>query len=130
VSYRDILQLYHREILHQEYLGLNLRTQGQAAVREDVLLPQDYTVTILQVPPPSVGSTLRTLQLRSRFGLTVVAIRKGGVQRRDELPNPNEVLASYDYLVVVGRAEAVNEFRNATTVSVDEASLTPSSRGE
>jgi CBS domain-containing protein len=127
VSYRDLLQLYHREILHQEYLGLNLRTQGQAAVREDVLLPRDYAVTILQVPAWSVGSTLRTLQLRTRFGLTVVAIRKGGLQQRDELPDPNEILAPHDYLVVVGRAEGIREFQTALPVSLDKPPATPPS---
>ena len=112
VSYRDLLQLYNREILHQEYLGLDLRIKGQATVREDVQLPHDYTVTILRVPEWCVGSTLRTLQLRTRFGLTVVAIRKGRIQHRDALPDPNDVLSTHDYLVVVGHAESIREFQN------------------
>ena len=112
VSYRDLLQVYHREILHQEYLGLDLRTKGQATVRENVQLPHDYSVTILRVPAWCVGSTLRTLQLRTRFGLTVVAIRKGRIQHRDALPDPNDVLTAHDYLVVVGRAESIHEFQS------------------
>jgi chloride channel protein, CIC family len=112
VSYRDLLQLYNREILHQEYLGLDLRTKGQATVREDVQLPHDYSVTILRVPEWCVGSSLRTLQLRTRFGLTVVAIRKGGIQHRDELPDPNDILTAHDYLVVVGRTESIREFQS------------------
>jgi hypothetical protein len=120
VSYRDLLQLYNREILHQEYLGLDLRTKGRAAVREDVQLPHNYIVTIFRVPEWCVGSSLSTLQLRTRFGLTVVAIRKGGIQRRDELPDPNDVLTAHDYLVVVGRTESIHAFRNSVHMSLDE----------
>jgi CIC family chloride channel protein len=130
VSYRDLLQLYNREIFHQEYLGLDLRTQGQAAVREDVRLPHDYTISILQVPTWSVGNTLTTLQLRTRFGLTVVAIRKGGLQRRDELPDPNEVLVAQDYLVVVGREENIQDFRTAINVPLDTPHSPPFSQGD
>ena len=111
VSYRDLLQLYNREILHQEYLGLDLRIRGQATVRQDVQLPHDYTVTILMVPEWCVGSTLRALQLRTQFNLTVVAIRKGGRGHRDSLPDPNDVLSAHDYLVVVGHAESIGEFQ-------------------
>jgi CIC family chloride channel protein len=125
VSYRDLLQLYTHEILHQEYLGLDLRTKGQAAVREDVQLPHDYTVRMLRVPEWSVGSTLRTLQLRTRFGLTVVAIRKGGIQHRNALPDPNEVLTAHDYLVVVGCAEGMHAFCNTRTMPFDEPLSTP-----
>ena len=119
VSYRDLLQLYNREISHQEYLGIDLRAHGQAAVREDVRLPHDYTVTILPVPSWCVGNTLRQLQLRTRFGLTVVAIRKGGMHHRDELPDPNEVLTTHDYLVVVGLAEGIQAFGMANRASLD-----------
>ncbi len=127
VSYRDLLKLYHREILHPEYLGLDLRPKGQPAVRENVQLPHEYTVTILKVPEWSVGSTLRTLQLRTRFGLTVVAIRKGSVQHRDELPDPNEVLAALDYLVVVGRAESIPDFEHGGHVLLGKPLSTPPS---
>ena len=58
VSYRDLLQLYNREIHQAEYLGLDLRSQGYAAVREDVRLPQDYTVSILPVPDWCAGVLL------------------------------------------------------------------------
>lgn len=127
VSYRDLLQLYHREIHQAEYLGLDLRAQGRAAVREDVRLPQDYTITVLPVPAWCVGSTLRLLQLRTRFGLTVVAIRKGGIQRRDDLPDPNEILPAHDYLVVVGRTEGIEQFRNGASEAFDATVVSPSS---
>jgi hypothetical protein len=46
-----------------------------------------------------------------------VAIRKGGIAQRDELPDPNEVLGPHDYLVVVGRAEDVRAFGTAFDVT-------------
>lgn len=56
-----------------------------------------------------------------------VAIRKGRIQHRDDLPDPNEVLTAHDYLVVVGRSESIEQFRNGTSALHDETLASPSS---
>lgn len=111
ISHRDVLDLYNREILRHEYLGLSLRSETiSTAVLEQVRLPHAYTVVIVQVLPRYVGRTLRELQLRARFNLTVVAIRPGGFHNQDELPDPDQPLGPHDHLVLVGRPEDVQRF--------------------
>ena len=56
----------------------------------------------MPVPPFLVGQTLREAQLRTRYRLTVVAVRRGGFARPDELPNPDWTLSLQDYVVLVG----------------------------
>jgi CBS domain-containing protein len=103
LSQHDVLDLYQREILRHEYLGLNVRAEGvSSGVFEQVRLPQSYTVEVMPVPPFLVGQTLRDAQLRTRYRLTVVAIRRGGIDRPDELPDPNWTLRAHDYVVLVG----------------------------
>jgi CIC family chloride channel protein len=114
ISRRDVLDLYNREILRHEYLGLSLRSERiLSTVHEKVRLPHEYVVEVVQVPPHYVGRTLRETQLRTQFNLTAVAIRLGGVNSHDELPDPNRPLARRDYLVVVGRPADVRQFASS-----------------
>jgi CIC family chloride channel protein len=111
ISHRDVLDLYNREILRHEYLGLSLRSERiSSTVHEQVRLPQEYTVEVIPVPGQYVAKTLRETQLRSHFSLTAVAIRRGGFHSQDELPDPDRALDPQDYLVVVGRPADVQRF--------------------
>ncbi len=104
ISRGDVLDLYQQEILRHEYLGLNLYANGvNGGVFEHLRLPHEYTVEVMPVPPFLIGQTLRDAQLRTRYRLTVVAVRRGGFNRPDELPDPNWTLGPRDYVVLVGR---------------------------
>ncbi len=104
LSHRTVMDLYNREILRHEYLGLNLRTDGMDhSVHEYVRLPQQYAVQVVQVPAWFTGKTLRVLQLRTQFNLTAVAIRRGSTTQGDELPDPDYPFTPQDALVLVGR---------------------------
>ena len=104
LSHRAVLDLYNREILRQEYLGLNLRTDGmEHSVHEHVRLPHQYVVQVVQLPSWYTGKTLRALQLRTQFHLTAVALRRGSTTQGDELPDPDYPFTPQDALVLVGR---------------------------
>ena len=110
VSRQDVLDLYNREILRSEYLGVSLRSEAfTETVHEQVRLPHAYTVEIVQVPSLLIGKTLGESQLRNRFNVTVIATRRGGFNGPDELPNPDSPLRREDYLVLVGRAEHIRQ---------------------
>jgi CBS domain-containing protein len=111
ISRRHVLDLYNREILRQEYMGLSLRSEGLiSTVHEQVRLPHNYKVEVVQVPPSHVGKTLRDTQLRTRFNLTAIAIRQGGFNSPDDLPDPDHRLGDQDFLVLVGRATDLERF--------------------
>ena len=111
ISHRYVLDLYQREILRHEYLGLSLRGERIASrVHEQVRLPHQYAVEIVQVPHRYAGKTLREMQLRTDFNLTAVAIRRGGLKHHDEFPDPNQPLSLQDHLVLVGRLTDMQRF--------------------
>jgi CBS domain-containing protein len=111
ISHRDVLGLYNREILRHEYLGLSLRAERiGSSVHEQVRLPHEYAVEVVQVPRRYAGKTLRETQLRTHFHLTAVAIRRGGIHHHDELPDPDQPLSPHDHLVLVGRPADVQRF--------------------
>lgn len=124
ISRRNVLDLYNQEILRREYLGIHLRAEGKnSTVSEQVRLPREYIVDVIPVPPRFTGGSLREAQLRTRFQLTVVAIRRGGFDRPDELPDPDWILGLQDYLVLVGRPENISRFVAATTPQGDAAAF-------
>ena len=110
ISQRDVLDLYQREILRHEYLGVSLRSQGrQSRVQEHVRLPHTYVVEVVQVPTPYAGKTLRDIGLRTNFHLTAIAVRHG-TGMDDEFPNPEQPLYARDQLVLVGRPPDLQRF--------------------
>jgi trk system potassium uptake protein TrkA len=65
-------------------------------------LAQDYRVMDVSAPADFVGHTLVQLQLRKRFGVFVIAIKRNGSDFVF-LPNPDEVIDPRDVLVLIGR---------------------------
>ena len=115
ISRSDVLNLYNREILRNEYLGVSLRSEALTeTVHEQVHLPHEYTVEIVPVPPALIGRTLGESQLRRRFNVTAIALRRGGFHGPDELPDPDIPLRQEDYLVLVGRAEHCRQVTDMT----------------
>ena len=115
VSRYDVLDLYNREILRNEYLGVSLRSEALTEmVHQQVHLPHEYIVEIVHVPPPLIGKTLGESQLRRRFNVTAIAVRRGGFHSPDELPDPDTPLRQEDSLVLVGRAEHLRRLTDTT----------------
>jgi len=112
VSRRDILELYNREILGKEVLGIKM-VHTDSGSRDFVNLPDEYQVELLPVTPDLEGRTLAELDLRGRFGLHILAIKRPGrrVEGRNELPDPTVPLTARDRLIVVGQTDAVERFR-------------------
>jgi trk system potassium uptake protein len=75
------------------------------AVLERLHLGPDHSVVELRTPPSMAGKSLVELDLRRRFGVTVLLIK-----REDELfvaPNADMVLLNDDLLVVLGSNSAL-----------------------
>lgn len=111
ISHRDVLNVYNREILRHEYFGLSWRSEGiKSTVNQQVRLSHEHRVEVIRVPAWAVGKTLREIQLRTLYNLTAVAIRQGGFNGREELPDPDQRLGQQDYIVLVGRLADVQRF--------------------
>lgn len=78
-----------------------------AAIRGEMSLGEGVLITEVTVPEAFVGKTLGTLGLPARFGVTVVAIRKGGTGAI-VVPGPGSTLESQDVMVVVAKERAVS----------------------
>lgn len=77
-------------------------------------LAQDYRVVDVSAPQAFVGLSLSGLQIRNRFSLFIIAVKKHGAQAFVFLPGPDQVVESGDVLVIIGRASDIQRMRDAT----------------
>lgn len=66
-------------------------------------LAEDYRVMDIVAPTDFVGHSLINLQIRNRFGLFIIAIKRDAGATFVFLPGPKQVIAQDDVLVMIGR---------------------------
>jgi trk system potassium uptake protein TrkA len=77
-------------------------------IRGEMLLGEGVLITEIEVPSSFLAKPLGTLRLPNRFGVTVVAIRKGG-SGEVVMPGPDAQFESGDVAVVVAKERAVSK---------------------
>ena len=75
-------------------------------------LSDEYTLAAIEITDPTfVDQNLIDLNLRQRFGLTVIAIKHAG--EINVLPKPTDMMALHDVLTVVGPIKGVSALDTA-----------------
>lgn len=72
-----------------------------------IALSADHSLVEITVPAPFVGQTLRSIDLRARHGLTLVAIKRQVDGKEETLvsPHPDESLRAGDIVALLGSNE-------------------------
>lgn len=106
IERKAILEVYNREVLHQEDMGIHLVT-GTARLHDCVTLPEEYKVQILVPPEHWLGRTLRDLALRKRYQISVLAVKHRTTlgNESNSMPDPDLALVFGDRLIIVGDVE-------------------------
>ncbi len=68
-----------------------------------------YLFAKIKAPQNFSGKSILQLDVRKRFGLTIIGIERDG--KMDINPMPNEVIQENDYLLVVGKKEDIERVR-------------------
>jgi trk system potassium uptake protein TrkA len=84
-------------------------------------LARDYRVMDVAAPGAFWDRSLLDLQLRKRFGLFVIALKRPGGDSFEFLPGPDHVIDRTDVLVVIGRESDIIRMRQATEDGADGA---------
>jgi chloride channel protein, CIC family len=81
----------------------------------------DYRIARIRVPAPSADKTLRELNLRTRFGVTILAIQSSSSPASGFAPvDPDQILKQGDLLVAAGRPAGVRAFERYLNGSSEE----------
>jgi CIC family chloride channel protein len=110
VTRQAILEVYNREVLQHRDQGIQLVT-GDARMHDCVELPEQYKVQLLTPPDAWYGRSLRDLELRPRYGISVLAVKQatllGGAANR--MPDPDRALEPGDRLIIVGEVKDLEQ---------------------
>ncbi len=111
VSEHDIIGLYNREIIRKDILGTLDYGRDEDPDRHNLIhLPHGFAVERLAIPPHHAGKSLKELNLRASYNLTVVSIQDPDTPDRDEVPNPERPLPAGVHLIVVGEKACIQRF--------------------
>jgi len=83
-----------------------------STVMDYIELSPDLNIMEISVPQAIVGKTLAQTDLRAKYGINVVAIKRG-----DDIivpPRPSEKIISHDILVVVGNIKGIQRLEELT----------------
>jgi trk system potassium uptake protein TrkA len=109
VMHQRILQLVGAHLVVNPEQEFGRRFANRLINRQivaDMPLGDDLHLTEIKIHPSMVGKTLVKLALPKRFGVMVVAVRRGS---RILQPSPNDPLQENDDLVIVSSESAISK---------------------
>jgi trk system potassium uptake protein TrkA len=99
-----------RVLYPQRDMGVRVAHNISAGgVIDFVRLSEQYGMAELVLPEPLVGRTLQELDMPSKYGLNVMAIKRG--KRLIVSPRADEKVSRDDVLVVIGDAQGINRLQ-------------------
>ena len=114
ISQRDILDLYNKEILRKNVLGIKLVKESDTEkIKSNIVLPEEFTMEYVPLPQTIIGKSISDLDIRAKYSVTVVALKRSmnGISNINEIPSPKLKLQENDVLIVVGREKDISNFK-------------------
>ncbi|MEE4311665.1 MAG: chloride channel protein [candidate division KSB1 bacterium] len=115
ISKRDVFELYNREILRKEVLGVNfVSEQSPEQKRSRVSIPKEYAVEYLSIPSRCIGRSIKEMDIRANYNVSIIAIkeRSGRVKPESEIPSPGRKFKEGDILIVVGKESDIARLKS------------------
>jgi CIC family chloride channel protein len=117
VTRRDLLGAFDREVLQRNRLFARVRTFGETGSDVDYFeLPEKHRLVQVDVPPEIEGQTVGESGIRSRFGVSVLAVKRltrEGFERRF-VPATGDKFQHGDVLIVLGTEDAIARLQAGT----------------
>ena len=116
VTRRDLLGAIDREVLQRNRLLARVRTfaEGGDSEMDYFELPEKHRLVEIAVPPELIGKTVADSGIRTRYGVSVLAVKRltrEGVERRF-VPGANDRFQPGDALVVLGTDDAIAQLKS------------------
>lgn len=100
-----------RVILPEKDMGVRVaHNLVSTNILDYIELSEDYSVMEIQVLEEWSGKTLNELKLRSKYGINVIAIKRG--QEINLSPSAGDIIKNTDTIVAIGVAEDLNRLED------------------
>ncbi|RMH89452.1 MAG: CBS domain-containing protein [Calditrichaeota bacterium] len=113
VCRKDVIDAYNREVFKRDLAGGMHSVVTAVSKERTVELAEGYVLAEIDPPDGFIGKSLRQLNIRARYGVEVILIRKpvaqdGGIPNRPgALPKPEYVIQPGDKLLILGSQKDV-----------------------
>ncbi len=116
ITRRDVLAAMDREILKNSRFFARVHFEGISGREVDLFeLPDQHRLVLLDVRPWMYGLSIGETEMRKRFGISVLAVKRlthrGDVRRF--VPTPEDRLEKGDVLIVLATPDAIQSFESA-----------------
>ncbi len=115
VTRRDLLGAFDREVLRHNRLVARVEMFREGGSEMGYFeLPEKHRLVQVDVPPVIEGKTVAESGLRTRYGVSVLAVKRltrEGLERRF-VPGPGDRLQHGDVLIVLGTDDAVARLKS------------------
>lgn len=114
VSRRDVIAAYNQEIAKHDVTSEIAQSSRLLDQAKSLNFIEGYTLAEIACPRPFAGKSLRQLNLKSRFNIQVILVRRrdSGNRETSFVPHASEVLQRGDIIVIVGPSRRVQRIRN------------------
>ena len=102
-----------RVVFPEHEMGVKL-AQGLSSsnVLNFIVLSEDFGIVETAVPRDWQGKSLVELNVRARYKVNIIAVRKKGEEAFDVTPGPNAIMEAGDAMVALGRTEDINRLQD------------------
>ena len=119
VRAKDVIDMYNKEIFKKDLAGgMHSIVSGMERDRT-IEVFDSHQIVETKVPLQFIGKTIRELDVRNRFGVQLILIRKRGedpddpMERHGAMPDADYVFEEGDDVLILGEEEGIERFRHA-----------------
>jgi CIC family chloride channel protein len=114
ISKNDVIQTYNNEMLKRDTVSSVSSYISSLHKLKQVQLIDGQVLSEIEIPSEFINKTLRELNLRNRFGVEVVLIKKKNSEKKHEmdivLPKPEYRFQSGDSILILGSLGGLKNF--------------------
>jgi CIC family chloride channel protein len=113
---RDIIDAYNEEIKRADISSTFASMITMKKTDQSVHFMEGYAITEISVPEIFIGKSLKSMNVRSRFGVNIILIRSGSGRKSKVkvIPEPEYIFSPDDSLVIAGEIGKINLIKNRT----------------
>ena len=111
---KDVIEAYNREIARLDVTAELVGSMKSLDEEHDVDFVDGYMLSEVNAPSEFCGRSLRALNLRARYNIQIILIKRAGSSGREHsiVPQPSERLREEDKIVVVGPRKQIQMLKN------------------
>jgi len=110
ITRKDVLSVYNQTVIKRGTQNILLDQDSQSAPQKLFNINDDFAIETYPVQKSWIKKTLKEIDLRAKFGLTVIGIKKEN-DLNNIIPDVQYELAQGDKLTLVGTHESFSKFK-------------------